>query len=159
MRLGVALLASAALALAACGGGDEPDRGATGPTSPTTGTETAPPAPDPGASAELPPADEAEIREVVLAAATNREPCAHLTERYLKELEEFASGGESGEDPAAACRRAEQDQTELPESDVRIVAVRGAGDEAEVRFSIAGIEQQAIVVRERGRWLIDKFDV
>lgn len=156
MRLGVALLASAALALAACGGDDEPDRGATGPTSPTTGTETAPPAPDPAASAGLAPADEAEIREVVMAAATNREPCEHLTERYLREfvVDDITSG-----DPAAACRQAEQGQTELRESDVQITAVRGAGDEAEVSFSISGIEQSAMVVREGGRWLIDKFDV
>ena len=156
MRLGVALIASAALALAACGGDDEPDRVATGPTSATTGTETAPPAPDPGAGGVLAASDEAEIHEVVVAAATNREPCEHLTERYL---EEFVLDGVTSDDPEAACRQAEQGQTELRESDVQIAAVRGAGDEAEVRFSIAGIEQSAMVVRERGRWLIDKFDV
>ena len=156
MRLGVALIASAALALAACGGDDEPDRGATGPTSPTTGTETAPPAADPGAGAVLNPSDQAEIHEVVVAAATNREPCEHLTERYL---EEFVLDGVTSDDPAAACRQAEQGQTELRESDVRIITVRGGRDEAEVRFAIAGIEQVAMVVRERGRWLIDKFDV
>ena len=156
MRLGVAVLASAALALSACGGDDEPERAATAPAAPTTGAETAPPAPDPGAAAALGSADEAEIRDVVVAAATNREPCEHLTERYLKE---FVIEGTTSDDPAAACRQAEQGQTELRESDVEITAVRGAGDEAEVSFSISGIEQSAMVVRERGRWLIDKFDV
>ena len=156
MRVRVALLASAALALAACGGDDEPDRVATGPTSATTGTETAPPAANPGAGAVLDASDEAEIHEVVVAAATNREPCEHLTKRYL---EEFVLDGVTSDDPEAACRQAEQGQTELRESDVRIIAVRGGRDEAEVRFSIAGIEQRAMVVREGGRWLIDKFDV
>ncbi|MEX2194194.1 MAG: hypothetical protein WD844_02835 [Thermoleophilaceae bacterium] len=156
MRLAMFLLAAAALALPACGGDDEPDRGATGPVSPTTGTETAPPAADPGATAAIAPADESEIRDVVVAAATNREPCEHLTERYL---EEFVLEGVTSEDPSAACREAEQGQPELRESDVRISAVRGAGDEAEVRFSIAGIEQTAMMVRGRDGWLIDKFDV
>lgn len=156
MRLGVLVLASAALALPACGGDDEPDRDAGGPTSPTTGTETAPPAADPGAAAALAPADESDIREVVVAAATNQEPCEHLTTRYL---EEFVLAGVTSDDPAAACRQAEQGQPRLPDSDVRITAVRGAGDEAEVHFAIAGIEQRAAVVRRDGRWLIDKLDV
>ena len=108
----------------------------------------------PGAT--LGAADAKQIRRVVLVVATNREPCAHLTERYKKE---FVFEGVTSEDADEACRQAEEGQPELRNSDVRITAVEGRGDGADVTFTIAGVEQRAELVREKGRWLIDRIDV
>lgn len=155
MRRPATLLAVLAVALPACGEDEPPERPAPAATSPATGVETAPPTDDPGAAAALSAEDQEAIREVVVAAATNREPCEHLTARYL---EEFVLDGVTSDDPAAACREAEEGQPQLEDSDVHVTEVRGAGDEAEVEFTLAGIDQRASVVRSGGRWLIDRFD-
>lgn len=156
MRQAIALIACAALAVfASCGGDEEPERAAASPGT-VPGAETAPPAPDPEAAAGMPAGDQAEIRNIVIAAATNREPCEHLTRRYLRE---FVLDGVTSDDPETACREAEEGQPVLDEADVSVVSVHGETDRAEVRFTVAGIEQRASVVRAHDRWLIDSVDL
>jgi hypothetical protein len=164
-RTGILLAACAALALSACGDDDDSDgeRAATEATTttqpePGAATETAetePPENEGEAGGELSGEDRDEIREVVLAAATNREPCEHLTARYKKE---FVFEGVTSADPDEACKEAEQGQPELKDSDVEIGDITGDASKAEVKFTIAGIDQSASLVREGDRWLIDKFD-
>jgi hypothetical protein len=161
----ILLAACAALALPACGdddGGDEADRADTQVTTAQTApgvstqtTETEPPENEGEAGGELSDSDREEIREVVLAAATNREPCEHLTDRYK---EEFVFEGVTSEEPDKACEEAETGQPELRDSDVKVGDVTGDARKAEAKFSIAGIDQSASLVREGDRWLIDKFD-
>lgn len=161
----ILIAACAALALPACGGDDEDDSGeraatqaATAETAPgaaTQTTETEPPENEGEAGGELSDADREEIGEIVLAAATNREPCEHLTDRYK---EEFVFEGITSEDPDRACEQAEQGQPELRDSDVKIGDITGDASKAEVKFTIAGIDQSAEMVRQGDRWLIDKFD-
>lgn len=162
----IVLAACAALALPACGDDDnndgEGDRADTQPTiaqtapgAATQTTETEPPENEGEAGGELSDSDRDEIREIVLAAATNREPCKHLTDRYK---EEFVFEGVTSEDPDKACEEAETGQPELRDSDVKVTDVTGDASKAEAKFSIAGIDQSASLVREGDRWLIDKFD-
>jgi hypothetical protein len=161
----ILLAACAALALPACGdddGDDEADRAdtqvttaQTAPGASTQTTETEPPENEGEAGGELSDSDREEIREVVLAAATNREPCEHLTDRYK---EEFVFEGVTSEEPDKACEEAETGQPELRDSDVKVGDVTGDARKAEAKFSIAGIDQSASLVREGDRWLIDKFD-
>ena len=164
----ILLAACAALALPACGGDsddDESERAATqapntataetAPGAATQTTETEPPENEGEAGGELSDGDRDEIREIVVAAATNREPCEHLTARYKKE---FVFEGVTSEDPDRACEQAEQGQPELRESDVEIGDITGDARKAEVQFTIAGIEQSAELVRDGDRWLIDRFD-
>ena len=158
------MLACVALALSACGDDDdsEGERAATEATTaqpaPGAATETAetePPENEGEAGGELSGEDRDEIREVVLAAATNREPCEHLTGRYKKE---FVFEGVTSADPDEACEEAEQGQPELKDSDVEIADITGDARKAEVKFTIAGIDQSASLVRAGDRWLIDAFD-
>ena len=162
----IILAACAALVLSACGGDDSDDDTAdraatqattaeTQPDSATQTTETEPPENEGEAGGELTDGDRDEIRDIVLAAATNREPCEHLTDRYKRE---FVFEDITSEDPDEACEEAEQAQPELRNSDVEIADVTGDARKAEVKFSIAGIDQSASLVREGDRWLIDKFD-
>jgi hypothetical protein len=164
-RATITALACAALALAACGDDDSDNDGEraatqattaeTAPDAATQTTETEPPQNEGEAAGELSSSDEEQIREVVLAAATNREPCEHLTERYKKE---FVFEGVTSDDPEKACEQAEMGQPELRDSDVEIGDITGDAAKAEVKFSIAGIDQSASLVREGDRWMIDKFD-
>ncbi len=166
MRTTATLVAvCAALALAACGGddeGDDTERAATqattaetAPEAATQPTETEPPENEGDAGWELSDEDRDQIREVVVAAVTNREPCEHLTARYKKE---FVFEGITSDDPDKACEEAEQGQPELKDSDVEIGDITGDAAKAEVKFSIAGIDQSASLVLQGDRWLIDKFD-
>lgn len=165
-RTTILIAACASLALPACrGGDDDSDEGDRADTQPTTAqtapgaatqtTETEPPENEGEAAGELSDSDRREIREVVLAAATNREPCEHLTDRYK---EEFVFEGVTSEDPDKACEEAETGQPELRDSDVEVGDITGDASKAEAKFSIAGIDQSASLVREGDRWLIDKFD-
>lgn len=157
-RTATLVAACAAVALSACGDERESDR-ATAPagaraTAPG-GLETAPPANEGESGAPLSAGDRRAIRSVLVAAATNREPCEHLTERYKKD---FVLPDTTSSDPDEACRQAEMGQPELKDSDVRIKDVTGSGGKAEVRFTLAGLPQSASLVRTRGAWLIDGFD-
>lgn len=157
--------ACAALALSACGGDDDdngegerapqPTTAQTAPGAATGTVETEPPENEGEAGGELSGSDRDEIRDVVLAAATNREPCEHLTARYKKE---FVFEGVTSDDPDKACEEAEAGQPELKDSDVKIADITGDARKAEVKFSIAGIDQSASLVREGDRWLIDEFE-
>ena len=99
--------------------------------------------------------DEQAIESVIKAAASNREPCEHLTDRYLRE---FISEGVTSSDPREACEQAEAGQQKLSDDQVEVSDVKVMGDTATASFSVGPIgPQSAKLVKQGEKWLIDDF--
>jgi len=92
---------------------------------------------------------------VLKATASNREPCEHLTDRYLMSL---VLEGIGPQDPREACESTEEGQPQLDESEVKVSDIKIRGDGATAGFTAAGVgPQSALLVKQDGEWLIDEF--
>lgn len=133
----------AALAIAGCGDDPKPrdERGGARPPAP------------PAASA--PSGDVKQIEAVLAATASNREPCDHLTDRYLMGL---VLEGIGPQDPREACEAAAAGQPEVDDGDVTVSDVRVRGEAATASFTVPGSDPQAaLLVKQGGEWLIDDY--
>jgi len=92
---------------------------------------------------------------VLVAAASNQEPCEHLTERYLMDL---VLEGIGAQDPIEACEAGEVGQPKLDDGDVKVSDIKIRGDGATASFTVLGVgPQSALFVKQDGEWLIDDF--